>query len=472
MVHQLRAFLFACLFSISTLSHAGLENQLNAIFDNMSNTTQPGLYNGQNRGVFSGGNFQMRNKSTDLKPFSFTPLSYKAGCGGISLYGGSFSFANTDQYIQLLRNVASNASGYFFDLALGQMCKECSSIMNKINSFMAKISLENQNSCQLAQGIALDVADAFGQKKTFAKRNNLVNHNGFTSDMLAIKEQIFGPSATETLKTDASPEVKKEAELTGNIVWEQIKTQNFNLWFPTNDDGAAQETQFYEEVLSITGTYIITQTDTAEKKDNESGDSRGPRPSILGLRDLALGGKEGIKFYKCDEKFECLDPKPSPVARVISGIREKLQEALLGGTNGLLAKYQSNTQGATPLQRSISVNLGSAGAAFRNLAVLRSSDARTFIENHLDSLSITFTKNILDEVINATEVAMISSKSVFKEEALKQIRQARKKLSADYRALIMVHGSTFDAVEKYNAIIKNMRLRKYIGNTTKTKPQQ
>ncbi len=53
------------------------------------------------------------------------PPSFSAGCGGIDLFGGSFSFINMNQFVDLMRAVASNAAGYAFQLAINAMCPDC-----------------------------------------------------------------------------------------------------------------------------------------------------------------------------------------------------------------------------------------------------------------------------------------------------------------------------------------------------------
>ncbi|MDN4704685.1 conjugal transfer protein TraH [Vibrio parahaemolyticus] len=40
---------------------------------------------------------------------SFTPPSWKAGCGGVDMFGGSFSFINAEQLVTMMRAVAANA---------------------------------------------------------------------------------------------------------------------------------------------------------------------------------------------------------------------------------------------------------------------------------------------------------------------------------------------------------------------------
>ncbi|MCV5433856.1 conjugal transfer protein TraH, partial [Escherichia coli] len=83
---------------------------------------------------------------------SFAPPSWKAGCGGVDLFGGWIFLINADQIVQLLRAVAANAKGYAFQLALDNVFPDGA---KWIENFQKKVQALNQhlgNSCQLAQG--------------------------------------------------------------------------------------------------------------------------------------------------------------------------------------------------------------------------------------------------------------------------------------------------------------------------------
>ena len=147
-----------------SLSHAGLQDELDSIFSSMSNTTSPGVFKTQRRGVLSGGRYTEKTKIFNENLISFAPPSWKGGCGGIDMFNGSFSFVSSEQIVQLLRQVAANAKGYAFQLALDNVCPDCS---KHIESFQKKIQALNQhlgNSCQLAQGIVNDVTSAYEMK--------------------------------------------------------------------------------------------------------------------------------------------------------------------------------------------------------------------------------------------------------------------------------------------------------------------
>ena len=107
------------LFSPGQASAASLDDTLGGVFDNvMSNTTDAGRYDTMRRGVITGGRFSARTKITRANLMYFDPPSMSAGCGGIDLFGGSFSFINKDQLIQLARATAQNAVGLLFESAL------------------------------------------------------------------------------------------------------------------------------------------------------------------------------------------------------------------------------------------------------------------------------------------------------------------------------------------------------------------
>ena len=109
------AALAAAVLLGSSASQAGpLQAQMDQVFNSMTNVTAPGVYETQRRGVLTAGSVYVRNKIVDTQIAAFAPPSWKAGCGGIDFFAGSFSFINADQFVQLLRSVASNAVGYAF----------------------------------------------------------------------------------------------------------------------------------------------------------------------------------------------------------------------------------------------------------------------------------------------------------------------------------------------------------------------
>ncbi len=91
----LAASVAASLVATSPTLRAGdLNTEVNNMFNNLGaigNYTAPGAFRGQAYNTYTGGNFMMRspNKVYQLAAIQFP--SAKAGCGGIDVFGGSFS---------------------------------------------------------------------------------------------------------------------------------------------------------------------------------------------------------------------------------------------------------------------------------------------------------------------------------------------------------------------------------------------
>ena len=102
--------------------HAGdLNAEVNAMFNNlgaMGNYTAPGAFRGQAYNTYTGGSLFMRspNKVYQLAAIQFP--SAKAGCGGIDVFGGSFSHISATEFKNMLRNITAALPGIAFQLAL------------------------------------------------------------------------------------------------------------------------------------------------------------------------------------------------------------------------------------------------------------------------------------------------------------------------------------------------------------------
>jgi conjugative transfer pilus assembly protein TraH len=77
----------------------------------------------------------------------------RAGCGGIDIFAGSFSFINASEIVAMLKAVANNAVGFAFSLAIDTVCPECSKIMQEFSQKAQLMNNLNINSCELAQGL-------------------------------------------------------------------------------------------------------------------------------------------------------------------------------------------------------------------------------------------------------------------------------------------------------------------------------
>jgi conjugative transfer pilus assembly protein TraH len=139
---------------------ADIQDGLDDMF--MVTGQEPAVYESQRRGGVTMGTFRVRSPINSINLVNLTAPEIRAGCGGIDLYGGSFTFINTDQFRQILRQIGANALGYAFKLALATMCQECDKILTGLQDMMNQFTRMNVDSCRWAQGMVNDTVKAMG----------------------------------------------------------------------------------------------------------------------------------------------------------------------------------------------------------------------------------------------------------------------------------------------------------------------
>jgi conjugative transfer pilus assembly protein TraH len=92
------------------------------------NVTEGGAYRDQMGSYFTGGSLMTRAKAANTNLMSVQMPSFNSGCGGIDLFMGGFSFINAEAFMQMARNIGSNALSYGFSLALQTVTPQIKSI--------------------------------------------------------------------------------------------------------------------------------------------------------------------------------------------------------------------------------------------------------------------------------------------------------------------------------------------------------
>ena len=82
---------------------ADIQDGLDDMF--MVTGQEPAVYESQRRGGVTMGTFRVRSPINSINLVNLTAPEIRAGCGGIDLYGGSFTFINTDQFRQILDGI-------------------------------------------------------------------------------------------------------------------------------------------------------------------------------------------------------------------------------------------------------------------------------------------------------------------------------------------------------------------------------
>jgi len=273
---------------------ADVSGQLNSFFTSMggsANVTGPVAYSGQQGGYYSGGNLWVRFPAQQT--FSLGNLqmpSVKAGCGGIDIFTGSFSYINSDQIVAMMKAVANGAEAFVFNLAIDAISSVIGVNIKEISQKLQQFLQHSLNACQAGEQVAAGLAGMAGARDSqFCKQ--IGNSQGVFSDWAASEQGCgTGGSQTSTLSGNKDKTIPAGPY---NYTWTML-TQKY----PSFD------TDFKQYLMSLVGT-VIYQPGTS--------DTQGPTYQFIGQGDPALitallDGGSAAQVYACDTSDQCLNP--------------------------------------------------------------------------------------------------------------------------------------------------------------------
>lgn len=132
-------------------AHAGLKEAMNQMF--VVTSTNPQAINTQRLKGIYGGSMTLRTISSGINVIQFAPPRIDAGCGGIDIFFGSFSFINGAQFEQLIRSIAANAVGFAIKAAIKAMCSPCSTLIAELETAMRQLNAMAKNTCAIGQAL-------------------------------------------------------------------------------------------------------------------------------------------------------------------------------------------------------------------------------------------------------------------------------------------------------------------------------
>jgi len=120
------------------------------------NSSEPGFYEGSNRGYVSFGSLSARWPVQTEYPITVTPPRINAGCGGIDAYWGGFSYISDPEWlVKKAEGMLKNAAFISFDLAIKNMCEPCSAAMATAEQMANFLNGININECALAKKVVV-----------------------------------------------------------------------------------------------------------------------------------------------------------------------------------------------------------------------------------------------------------------------------------------------------------------------------
>ena len=274
------------------------------------NVTGPNTYRGQTMNFYSGGSLYVRTPGRNYQLATISPPSFRAGCGGIDLFAGSFSFINKEQFVALLRNIGNNAIGAAFNMALCSMSPDLCDLLKYLQDQAAKMNNLNINSCQAAEGI-VTAAGSMLTDKTQEKEGKTAgaNLNMFGDVFESWDEWSKNNATAKNIRNAAKSSSQGYRELfdPGNVVWRSL----------SRVAGVTDDTR--ELLMSLTGTIIVTPP--GENGDQKATWAYLPGGKLTFREFVGDGGSATVDLpgLRCGaDTVDCLTPTYSDSAFTVT----------------------------------------------------------------------------------------------------------------------------------------------------------
>lgn len=307
----------------------------------VSNATGPSAFAGQSAGYYTGGRLFMRTPSRNTTLATVNLPSHRAGCGGIDLFSGGFSFINSDELVALMKSIGNNAVAYSFKLALETISPMIAEQIGELQDWIQRINQFNINSCEASKGI---VGGLWPRAETASRVicEDLGNSSGIFTDRAASRHGCGAQGRRQSTLNSAGSPLKEQIPIDINIAWAAAKK---NPLFAGDRDLA-------ELIMTLSGTVVVIApaNDDAPPTYHYYG-HKAETDQLIGA--LLQGGAATIN--RCNDSDKCLSVNPNAtltvstanafserVRAVLESIQDKIdtdgsltadEQALLNTTN-------------------------------------------------------------------------------------------------------------------------------------------
>lgn len=258
------------------------------------NVSRPMTYDGQRAGYATLGSVQVRTRSRNSNLANIQLPSVRAGCGGIDLFGGAFSFISREEMIALMEAIMQNASGFAFELALESMSPSVQETVAKLRDLVQQVNAMNINSCEAGQMLT---ASLWPQMEGASQHicQTVGSYQGLFADRVASRHGCgVGGSHSDTI-AQANAELEEQVPYDINYAWEATKKNAF----------LASDRNVAEFFMTLTGTII-----TLAPENDAQGPIHKPYAPRAGSAEMLQVLVEGgtVEVLRCDTTERCLNP--------------------------------------------------------------------------------------------------------------------------------------------------------------------
>jgi conjugative transfer pilus assembly protein TraH len=279
-------------------AHANVDSEMRNFMNDtgtQANVTGPTAYQGQSAGYYSMGSVWSRFPQKNVQPFNLQLPSARAGCGGIDLFAGSFSYINTAELVAMLKATANNAVGFAFKLAIDTISPEIGKVMDELAQKVQQMNQMNISSCETAQAL---VGGLWPKTDTASSVvcEAIANSQGRVADWARARQDCNnGGNRASHINANNDLNLQEQPGMKANYTWLALSKRH-----------GALDTEFKEFLMTMVGTVIYSPPAT----DTAKGSFKFISPADQTMMTAMLDGTNlaPLRIYKCDEPVNCLNP--------------------------------------------------------------------------------------------------------------------------------------------------------------------
>lgn len=337
-------------------SAGGLDKLMEGMYVNT--TSSSANFDNQKMGYMTGGSMSVRVPIKSISIASFDPPRIDAGCGGIDLFKGSFSFINTDEIVSLLRSIAQNAVGLLFQLAIQSVSQPISTLLNHFSDKIQQMNQMLRNTCEAANKLVSLITDGSAQSgKQNSMMGQLGNIWGDTADAFKTARKDFSEglskgwknwfSSTGENKSGGTASNPTEEQLRkdttyGNMAWKaMVNCKAHDIMFGRSSTRTDKESMdVMNLVMNTFGSDVLTNEDKSADSTScgtkcQTNNSFKVEPSILAKHLMRPDDAVNLRLCANDKialenPLSCTKVKDGVLKDIWEGTDLKINRLLFG----------------------------------------------------------------------------------------------------------------------------------------------
>ncbi len=277
---------------------ADLNGEVDNMFNNLGtigNYTAPGAFRGQTFNTYAGGSLFLRapNKVYQLAAIQFP--SAKAGCGGIDVFGGSFSHISATEFRNMLRNITAALPGIAFQLALESVSPLLGGLTKWAKGLETWINNARINSCETAKALVSTAAESVGYSSQEACADIAIE-TGLETDRDAARRRCFTDRASilATARASTDANIRNKAPFVGNLTWKALQYTGAYLDDPER-----------ELIMSMIGTVIFHPEESGRDPEPVAPTLTSISHLLYGQANAATAGDVTQHLLRCNNMTDC-----------------------------------------------------------------------------------------------------------------------------------------------------------------------